>query len=156
MNKQEHFSKLLDHYDLSSNKQTRKQKSSSPVAADAGGEQSITAGHPPDAQSNQHEIGLSPHRALYTPAFLAPAAFNIRTVDTFFPGYDACFPSRSRINEDSYEETEDPLLPDEIDEEALEDELRGDEILNQADVDSGKRFEEQLWAEVKRGCRRGV
>lgn len=125
-------------------------RSSSPMAADAMDDQSTVATHSPGTQSSQHETELSPHRALYTPAFLTPAAFNIGVVDTFFSSYDACFPSKARIDEDSRQEIEDPLLSDETDEEALEDELQEDEILDHADLEIGKRFEEQLWAEVAR------
>jgi hypothetical protein len=146
VSKQEYFSKFLDHYDPSRNEHSCRRKSSSPVAADAMGDQSTA----PSAQSSQHETGLSPHRALYTPAFLTPAAFNIGVVDTFFSSYDACFPSKARIDEDSCQEIEDPLLSDETDEEALEYELQEDEILDHADSEIGKRFEEQLWAEVER------
>ncbi|OJA20807.1 hypothetical protein AZE42_06514 [Rhizopogon vesiculosus] len=149
VSKQEYFSKFLDHYDLARDKQYPRRKSGSPVAADAEGEQSTAAGHSPNIESNQHETELSSHRALYTPAFLTPAAFNIGIVDTFFPGYDACFPPKT--NEDSREE---PLLSDETDEEVLEDELQEDEMLDHADVEADKKFEEQLWAEVQR--ERGV
>lgn len=148
--KQEHFSRLLDRYDLSRNKRSHTRKSSTPVVADAEGAQPTAAEHSQDVQSNQHETGLSPHRTLYTPAFLTPAAFNIGIMDTFFPGYDACFPSKARINEDSHEEMEGSLLSDETDEEALKDELRDDEILDYADGETSKRFEGQLWAEVER------
>ncbi|KAG0700064.1 hypothetical protein DFH29DRAFT_933903 [Suillus ampliporus] len=143
LSRQEHFSKLLD--DLSPNKRKRKQKST--PSANAKDERASAAGHSPDAPS--YEIGLSPHRAIYTPALLAPASFNIGIVDTFFPGYDGCFPSKARSNKDSHE-IEDSLLPDETDEKALEDELREDEMLDQADVEAGKRVEAQLWAEVER------
>ncbi|KAG1753220.1 hypothetical protein EDB19DRAFT_1627296 [Suillus lakei] len=144
--RQEHFSKLLDQCDLSPDKRKRKRKFNPP--ADAGGERARAAGHSPDAQSN--DIALSPHRAIYTPALLAPASFDIGVVDTFFPSYDACFPSKAPINEDSCDAAEDSLLSDETDEEALEDELQDDEMLDQADLKIGKKVEEQLWAEVER------
>ena len=150
VSKQEYFANFLDHYDPSRNEHSRRRNSSSPVAADAMGDQSTAATQFPGTQRSQHEIGLSPHRALYTPAFLTPATFNIGVVDTFFSSYDACFPSKARIDEDSCQEVEDPLLSDETDEEALEDELHEDEILEHADSEIGKRFEEQLWAEVER------
>jgi len=146
-NKQEYFAKLLDYHGLSLSEDIRKQEPTPPMAANAEGEQLITVGHSPDTQ------GLPPHHALYTPAFLAPAAFNIPVVDIFFPGYDACFPSNVSLKGDSYEETEDSLLSDETDEEALKNELQEDDILDQADIETGKRFEEQLWVEVGKGYR---
>ncbi|KAG1739888.1 uncharacterized protein EDB91DRAFT_1336691 [Suillus paluster] len=145
LNRQEHFSKLLDNCDLLPDTRKRKQKSSHPAGAED--ERASASGHSPDAQS--YDIELSPHRTIYTPALLAPASFDIGFVDTFFPGYDACFPSKTRISVDSHE-MEDSLLLDETDEEALKDELREDEMLDQADAEAGKKVEEQLWAEVER------
>lgn len=92
-------------------------------------------------------MALSPHRAIYTPAFLAPASFNIGVVDTFFPGYDG---SKALINEDSRDTKEGSLLSDETDEEALENELIEDEMVDQVDMETSKKVEEQLWAEVER------
>lgn len=104
--------------------------------------------HSPDAENC--DITLSPHRAIYTPALLAPASFDISAVDTFFPGYDGQFPSKALIDEDSRDAVEASLLSDETDSEALDAELVEDEMLDQADVEAGKKVEEQLWAEVKR------
>ncbi|KAG1764862.1 hypothetical protein EV702DRAFT_1153319 [Suillus placidus] len=146
LSQQEHFSKLLEQYDLSPNKRKRKPKSSTP--ADVEDERASAAEHSPDTAS--YDIALSPHRAIYTPAFLAPASFNIGVVDTFFPGYDGQCQSKALINEDSCDAKEASLLSDETDEEALEDELREDEMLDEVDVETGKKVEEQLWAEVER------
>ncbi|KAG2053421.1 hypothetical protein BDR06DRAFT_956483 [Suillus hirtellus] len=143
LSRQEHFSKLLDQYDLSPDKRKCKQKSSPP--ADLQDERANAAGHSPDAKS--YEMALSPHRAIYTPAFLAPASFNIGVVDTFFPGYDG---SKALINEDSRDAKEGSLLSDETDEEALENELIEDEMVDQVDMETSKKVEEQLWAEVER------
>ncbi|KAG1843482.1 hypothetical protein DFJ58DRAFT_915959 [Suillus subalutaceus] len=146
LSQQEHFSRLLDQYDLSPDKRRRKPKSSTPE--DVEDERARTAGHSPDAES--YDIALSPHRAIYTPAFLAPASFDIGVVDTFLPGYDGQLPSRALINEDSRDAMEESLLSNETDEEALEDELMEDEMLDQVDVETGKKVEGQLWAEVER------
>ncbi|KAG2130973.1 uncharacterized protein EDB93DRAFT_1255627 [Suillus bovinus] len=144
LSQQEHFSKLLDQYDLSPDKQKRKKKPSPPAGVED--ERASATGHSPDAES--YDIALSPHRTIYTPAFLAPASFNIGVVDTFFTGYDEQLPSKGLINEDSRDA--ESILSDETDEEALENELMVDEMLNQADVETGKKVEEQLWAEVER------
>lgn len=147
LSQEEHFSKLLHQYDLSPDKQKRKQKSSTP--ADVEDERTSATRHSPDAENS--DIALSPHRAIYTPAFLAPASFNISAVDTFFPGYDGQFPSKVSINEDSRDAVEASLLSDETDSEALDVELMEDEMWDQADMDTGKKVEEQLWAKVERG-----
>ncbi|KAG1811196.1 uncharacterized protein BJ212DRAFT_1375510 [Suillus subaureus] len=136
LSQQEHFSKLLDQYDLSPDKRKRKPKSSTP--GDVEDERARTAGHSPDAES--YDIALSPHRAIYTPTFLAPASFNVGIMDTFFPGYDGQLPSKTLIDEDLRYAMEGSLLSNETDEEALEDELIEDEMLDQ----------EQLWTEVER------
>jgi hypothetical protein len=146
LSQEEHFSKLLHQYELSPDKQQRKQKSSTP--ADVEDERTSATGHTPDAENC--DIALSPHHAIYTPALLAPASFDIDAVDTFFPGYDRQFPSKALINEDSRDAVEASLLPDETDSEALDAELAEDEMLDQADVEAGKKVEEQLWAEVER------
>ncbi|KAG1888858.1 hypothetical protein F4604DRAFT_1899736 [Suillus subluteus] len=146
LNQQEHFSRLLDQYDISPDKRRRKPKSSTP--GDVEDERARTAGHSPNAES--YDIALSPHHAIYTPAFLAPASFNISVVDTFLPGYDGQLPSKALINEDSRGAMEGSLLSNETDEEALEDELMEDEMLDHVDVETGKKVEEQLWAEVER------
>lgn len=72
-------------------------------------------------------------------------------MDTFFPGYDGQFPSKALINEDSRDAVEGSLLSDETDLEALDAELVEDEMLDQVDMEAGKKVEEQLWAEVERG-----
>ncbi|KAG2038530.1 hypothetical protein BDR03DRAFT_1091155 [Suillus americanus] len=146
LSQQEHFSKLLDQYDLSPDKRKRKSKSRTP--GDVKDERARTAGHSPDAEC--YDIALSPHRTIYTPAFLAPASFNIGVVDTFFPGYDGQLPSKTLINEDLHHTMEGSLLSIETDEEALKNELMKDEMLDQVDVETGKKVEEQLWAEVER------
>lgn len=146
LSQEEHFSKLLHQYELSPDKQKPKQKSSTP--ADVEDERTSAVRHSPDAENC--DITLSPHRAIYTPALLAPASFDISAVDTFFPGYDGQFPSKALIDEDSRDAVEASLLSDETDSEALDAELVEDEMLDQADVEAGKKVEEQLWAEVKR------
>lgn len=146
LSQQDHFSRLLDQYDLSPDKRKRKKKSS--PLADAEDERANATRNSSDAQS--YDIAFSLHRAIYTPAFLAPASFNLGVVGTFFPSYDACFSSKALINEDSCDALEDSLLSDETDEEALEDELQRDEMLDQVDVETGRKVEELLWAEVER------
>lgn len=146
LSQEEHFSKLLHQYELSPDTQKRKQKSSTP--ADVEDERTSATGHSPDAENC--DIALSPHHAIYTPALLAPASFDIGAVDTFFPGYDRQFPSKALINEDSRDAVEASLLSDETDSEALDAELAEDEMLDQADVEAGKKVEEQLWVEVER------
>jgi hypothetical protein len=146
LSQQEHFSKLLDQYDLSLDKRKHKPKSSTP--GDLEDERAGAAGHSPDAES--YDIALSPHRAIYTPAFLTPASFNTGIVDAFLPGYDGQFPSTALINEDLRDAKEGSLLSDQTDEEALEDELMEDDMLDQDDVETGQKVEEQLWAEIER------
>jgi hypothetical protein len=146
LNQQEHFSKLLDQYDLCLDKRKHKPKSSTP--GDLEDEQASVAGHSPDAKS--YDIALSPHRAIYTPAFLTPASFNTGIVDIFLPGYNGQFPSKALIDEDLRDAEEGSLLSDQTDEEALEDELMEDDMLDQDDVETGQKVEEQLWAEIER------
>jgi hypothetical protein len=146
LNQQEHFSKLLDQYDLCLDKRKHEPKSSTP--GDLEDEQASVAGHSPDAES--YDIALSPHRAIYTPAFLTPASFNTGIVDIFLPGYNGQFPSKALIDEDLRDAEEGSLLSDQTDEEALEDELMEDDMLDQHDVETGQKVEEQLWAEIER------
>ncbi|KAG2070055.1 hypothetical protein BDR04DRAFT_1100734 [Suillus decipiens] len=145
LSRQEHFSKLLDQYELSPDKRKHKPKSS--TKADLEDEQARATRHSPDAES--HDIGLSPHRTIYTPAFLTPASFNIGVVDTFFRGYEGQLLSKALITEDSCDAMEESLLPNETDEEALEDELIKDDMLDQADMETGREVEEQLWTAVE-------
>lgn len=146
LNRQEHFSKLLDQYELSPDKRKHKPKSSTLV--DLEDERARATRHSPDAES--YDIALSPHRTIYTPAFLTPASFNINVVDAFFQGYEGQLLSKALINEDSCDAMEESLLSNETDEEALEDELIKDDMLDQVDVETGKKVEEQLWTAVER------
>ncbi|KIK19026.1 hypothetical protein PISMIDRAFT_24523 [Pisolithus microcarpus 441] len=84
---------------------------------------------------------VSTHRDLYMPFIRPPSALGVHPLDCFSRTYMR--EATRRADREGEEEAD--WMSSETDEEALEAELREDEALDEADMDSAAEYEKMLW-----------
>lgn len=84
---------------------------------------------------------VSTHRDLYLPFIRPPSALGVHPLDCFSRTYMR--EATRRADREGEEEAD--WMSSETDEEALEAELREDEALDEADMESAAEYEEMLW-----------
>jgi len=101
--------------------------------------------NPTDGSIEATPPGLSPHRDVYTPLVHPPAAWKISPLACLSRTYER---EATRTRRGTSAETEEALMSDGTDEEALEAALRADEEADEVDTAQAGASERGLWGYV--------